>query len=138
MKSSFLILLIFFLLSASFGYCQDSGDYFVGAAQMKKAENYAGAIANCTHIIESDPNFALLNEVYGIRGDSKRMLKDYSGAIVDLTIAIRLCPKCSSDYYNRALAKLGLGQKAAASYDFGKAGDLGDKQAYEMIVKYCQ
>jgi len=105
---------------------------------MMEAENYSGAIANCTHIIESDPNFPILNEVYGMRGDSKRMLKDYNGAIVDLTIAIRLCPKCSSNYYNRALAKLGLGQKSAASEDFGKAGDLGENKAYEMIVKYCQ
>jgi len=71
------------------------------------------------------------------RGVSKDKLKDYKGAIIDYSMAIKINPKKIEAYFNRGLAEIYLGQKESGCIDFSKAGELGDVNAYEMIKKYC-
>jgi len=137
MKKALLIFLLA-LFNIHNGYSQDSGNYFIGASRLIGESKYEDAIATCTHIINTDPNFVLLNQVYGMRGNCKRMLNDCKGALVDQDIAVRISPRNATNYYNRALVNLCLDRKVAAKKDFNTAGDLGLKKAFEMIVKYCQ
>lgn len=69
---------------------------------------------------------------------AKQRLKDYRGAIADYDKAIEINPKYADAYYNRGYAKIDLGQREGGCWDFSKAGELGDTQAYDAIKKYLQ
>ena len=60
-------------------------------------------------------------ETYFIRGNEKKGLGDYKGAIADYTQAIRLKPDYAFAYYRRGVAKARLGQHFAAIADFNTA-----------------
>ncbi|HEY3369397.1 MAG TPA: tetratricopeptide repeat protein [Prolixibacteraceae bacterium] len=97
--------------------------------------DYRGSIPDYNKAIESDPSG--LN--YAHRADAKNSFGDINGAIVDYTKAIEIGHwNVGSSYGRRGLCKLNLGQKDAACADFRKAGELGSKEAYEYINKYCQ
>ncbi len=69
---------------------------------------------------------------------AKINLGDNRGAIQDCNVAIELDPKGALAYYNRAGAKINLGQKDSGCLDLSKAGELGYMDAYDLIKKYCQ
>jgi len=50
---------------------------------------------------------------------------DYQGAIKDFNKAIEINPKDADAYYNRGLAKIGLGQKYSGCLDLSRARELG-------------
>ena len=58
---------------------------------------------------------------YAIRGETKRMLKQYKDAIADFDVAIRLNPQDSTAYASRGAAKRLLGQYQEAIADFDVA-----------------
>ena len=60
-------------------------------------------------------------ETYFIRGNEKKGLGDYKGAIADYTQAIRLKPDDADAYLNRGIAKAELGQHFAAIADYDMA-----------------
>lgn len=76
--------------------------------------------------------------IYSERGYAKSSLKDYAGAVDDLTRAISIDPKNSEYYFERGKLKIILGQKESACIDFSKAGKLGRKEAFAEIKKYCK
>ena len=76
-------------------------------------------------------------EDYFDLGVSKAKLKDYRGAIADYTKVIEIDPNYALAYLNRGYAKLFLGQKDSGCLDLSKAGELGDKKAYDAIKEYC-
>ena len=41
-------------------------------------------------------------------------------------------------YYNRGIAKYGLGDKEGACRDWSKAGELGNPLAYDTIKQLCK
>ena len=82
-------------------------------------------------------SFGQTAEVYNAKGNTKRYLKDYRGAIVDFTKAIELDPTNGYYYSHRALAKYALSYIDGACLDWSKAGELGEADAYEYIKKYC-
>jgi tetratricopeptide (TPR) repeat protein len=79
----------------------------------------------------------MVDEIYYNRGLSKANLLDYRGAIADYTLAIKLNPKLTEAYLNRGIVKNILKDKNGACLDWSKAGELGYKEAYEIIKKYC-
>ena len=85
--------------------------------------------------IEIDSNYA---KAYNNRGNLKKDLKDYTGAISDYNKAIELNPKGKDAYRGRGIVKYHLGQKESGCLDFSKAGELGDKDAYSLIKQFCQ
>ena len=89
-----------------------------------------GTIADCTAIIEMadsiDPDdledfeyFLLI--AYQMRGNSKKNLHDFSGAIDDYTKAIKLDPDDEMIFCNRGKAKIELNDYKGAITDFNKA-----------------
>ena len=64
-------------------------------------------------------------EEYFNRGVSKRILKDYKGAIADYSKVIGINPNDAVAYYNRGLSKYYLGDYYGACKDARKAQELG-------------
>jgi tetratricopeptide (TPR) repeat protein len=64
-------------------------------------------------------------------------LGDYKGAIQDYNKAIELDPDDEDDYFNRGIAKYMLNNIDSACLDWSRAGELGKKNAYYFIKKYC-
>lgn len=93
-----------------------------------------GAIADYTESIRIYPDDPI---VYYYRGLAKVQLKDYQGAIADYDISVALNPDNPDVYYSRALIKIHTGQKDSGCLDLSKSGELGDKRAYEAIVRHC-
>ena len=85
--------------------------------------------------IELNPKDAA---AYHNRGIAKQKLGDNQGAIEDYTKAIELVPEYALAYNNRGLAKQKLGDKEGACQDWRRAVDLYDKDAGDLIKKYCQ
>ena len=101
--------------------------------------DHIGAITDYNKALENSPES--IEDYYGIysgRGSAKYNLKDYRGAIEDLTKAIEASPKHEYIYMLRGYAKIKLNQKESGCLDFSKSGELGNKEAYEAIKKYCQ
>ena len=113
-----------------------------------KMGDLAGAIEDCNVIIgsyESDPHNAFCT-----RAMAKMEMNDYSAAIQDFNEAIRnysehgrslffskgVGPKASS-YMKRGLCHYYLNEYEQACLDWSKAGELGEKEAYQWIHKYC-
>ena len=69
-----------------------------------------------------------LPQYYNGRGMAKYNLKDYSGAIADLTIVINNNPDNGMTWYYRGLAFSKLNKQAEASADWAQARKLGFKE----------
>lgn len=97
-------------------------------------KDYLGAVADYTQAIElnSEDSFSFEG-----RGIAKFHLEDYRGSILDFNQAILLNPKYAPAYFKRGASYSNLGQKDKACLDFSKAGELGFKNAYDFIKKYC-
>ena len=52
--------------------------------------------------------------------------------------AIRLYPYMGDAYYNRGLVLIYLKDKEKGCIDLSRAGELGVKEAYGVIKKYCE
>ncbi|HBB94076.1 MAG TPA: hypothetical protein DC054_01680 [Blastocatellia bacterium] len=89
--------------------------------------NPQGAIEDCSKIIRFDP--AIAAGVYSERGNLRRKLKDFRGALDDYNRAIELNPsEPGSDdaavawaYYYRAVARYNLGDGRGANEDYKQA-----------------
>ncbi len=75
--------------------------------------------------------------VYYNRANLKTLLKDFQGAIDDYSRAIYLEPNMAEAYFNRALTLLYLNENKLACKDLSKAGELGLKESYNIIKRYC-
>jgi len=123
-------------------------------------KDYKSAIEDYTKVIEAPdyiPNY--VSEAYTGRGNCKYKLGDHKGAaedyysvgvrreshtggyfyaIEEYDKAIKSDPTYDLAYYNRANAKLNLGDKAGACLDWKKASELGNKDAAEAISENCK
>lgn len=91
------------------------------AAVRAALDDYAGAIADYSAVIERAPNSGY---AYAKRGDSKRRQGDYAGAVADYDQAIELDPRAAAVYYSRGLARKELGDTQGAADDMAKAREL--------------
>ena len=98
------------------------------------AGDYRGSIVDFTTAISLGSG--VNPENYHARGTSKGMVKDYVGAIADFTMVISYAPT-NEAYYGRGVANLALHKKNSACLDFSKAEELGNKEAYGYLQKYC-
>jgi tetratricopeptide (TPR) repeat protein len=108
--------------------------YLLRAEAKTFLKDYLGAVADYTQAIElnSEDSFSFEG-----RGIAKFHLEDYRGSILDFNQAILLNPKYAPAYFKRGASYSNLGQKDKACLDFSKAGELGFKNAYDFIKKYC-
>ena len=86
-----------------------------------KKVNINNSIIYLNKAIEIEPNNVF---AYRLRGDSKRKLGDYQGAINDYSKAIEIYPNKAYLYNYRASAKRKLGDNEGANEDDRKAEKL--------------
>jgi tetratricopeptide (TPR) repeat protein len=73
-----------------------------------------------------------------MRGDVRKNLKNYTGAMSDYDKAIALDAQNMQAYLNRGLLKVQMNNSAAACADFNVAAKAGLKDAIDAAAKYCK
>ena len=104
-------------------YCRGIAKFELG--------DYQGSIADNTIAISIEPTFV---EAYTNRGLTKCQLGDYPGGMIEFNKAIEVDPHYARAYIARGELYLELGDKEAACLDLHKAGELGMKEADEILV----
>ncbi len=110
-------------------------------AELKKTsrnENagaYQEIIRLYDRVLVLNPNFGL---AYFNRAYIKSLNNDLPGAISDYRFAISLNPELAEAYFNRGLIHIYLDDMDHGCEDISKAGELGLKESYYVIKKYCQ
>lgn len=111
---------ILVMTSDTFG--QISAEQTIGISrQLIDGEDYALAVQYLGKAVAAKPYLA---EPYYLRGLSKMMLGDYTGAIADCTTAIDINPYMRELYRVRGLSRLQLAQDSAAVADFRRGLEL--------------
>jgi tetratricopeptide (TPR) repeat protein len=93
------------------------------------------AMADYNQAIFLNPDDA---ETLTNRGNAKRDGKDYQGALADFNHAINYHPLYAEAYYYRALLEIDMKQMTAACADLKKASESGNKDADDLLAKYCK
>ncbi len=117
---------------------EDPAGYYYRGRAKSGLEDYKGAIADLDRAIEISPPGYSLKGMYLARGSDKTILHDYRSAISDFNKAIEEDPKYALAFFNRGLARIGLGKTEKGCKDLSKAAELGHEEAYEMIREFCQ
>ena len=81
-----------------------------------------------------EPSFAF---GYFNRAYVKCQLQDFNGAIMDYNKAVEINPDLADAFYNKGVLLFYLKDKLNACQNFSKAGELGLKESYAIIKKYC-
>ena len=153
MKKITSAILFSIITAACFGQIT-AQDYCNLADSMQKNNEFYKSVVYYTNAIElSSENSQIKIESYVFRGYCKSELGDYRGAIDDYSTAIpmkitsgdmmpyqfnrRTMEIRASCYYLRGLSYYNLHDLEKACRDFSKAGELGEKDAYDEIRKYC-
>ena len=85
-------------------------------------------------VLVLNPNFAL---GYFNRAYLKSLNNDLPGAISDYRFAISVDPELAEAFFNRGLIHIYLDDKDRGCEDISKAGELGLKESYYVIKRYC-
>jgi tetratricopeptide (TPR) repeat protein len=102
--------------------------------QATRSYDYTPAIHDMKKAAALSPDFPY---IYYNLGNLYCMSNDIPESIVQYTKAIDLYPKFGEAYYNRGLVLIYLQDKEKGCIDLSKAGELGIKDAYPVITKYC-
>tara|TARA_Y100001968_G_C19428090_1_gene755491 strand:+ start:180 stop:1424 length:1245 start_codon:yes stop_codon:yes gene_type:complete len=96
-------------------------------------KDYSGAIDNYSRIINLNPNYKFISEVYFFRGSAKYNSGNYSGAIADYSTLLNKHPKyyrSDAAYYYSGRSKMKLNNNNEAVDDFTKAIAIKPKSNY--------
>ena len=116
--------------------CDKSSSWYDERAKLQmELNNYNEAIADYSKAIELSPKSY---NSYANRGNAKNRLHDYTGAMGDLNIALEINPKNDEAYMHRGESKYFLGDKNGANLDWSKAGELGNKRAYDIMRAFSE
>ena len=98
--------------------------------------DYRGAIKDFDQAISDNPKDSI---AYTAKGRSKISLGSYQEAINDCNKSINIDSTGGNgmSYSCRGIAYISIGKKDEGCLDLSKADEMGYKQAYEMIKKYC-
>ena len=102
--------------------------------QATRSYDYTPAIHDMNKAAALSPGFPY---IYYNLGNLYCMSSDIPESIVQYTKAIELYPGFGEAYYNRGLVLIYLRDKEKGCIDLSKAGELGVKEAYSVISKYC-
>ncbi len=114
--------------------------YFSRGSCKYQLGDYRGSIQDLTKSIELYDNYY---HSYEIRAYSRIELREYLDADYDLTRAIEILSDTSllaaEIFYQRGLNRINnLNQRNAGCLDLSKAGELGYKDAYDVIKDKCK
>ena len=95
--------------------------------------DYTAALQDIDRAIELNPYVAYF---YYNRGNIRCLAGDMAGAIGDYDKAVELYPHFAEAYYNRGLVQISLKEVRKGCLDIGRAGELGLKEAYQVLDHY--
>lgn len=98
-------------------------------------EDYQGAILDLTYAIDHTGDDK--SQYYYERGRAKAMISKVGEAINDMSYAISERDKYDDAYFWRGVYLISSGSKSNGCLDLSKAGELGNKKAYQAIKKLC-
>jgi tetratricopeptide (TPR) repeat protein len=102
--------------------------------QSRREYDYSGAIEDLQKAAMLAPDFAY---VYYNLGNLHCLSGNLPESITDYSRSIELYPYLAEAYYNRGLIKIYLKEKEKGCMDISTAGELGVKDAYSVIKKFC-
>jgi tetratricopeptide (TPR) repeat protein len=100
------------------------------------AGSYAESVLLFNKAIELDAKFvekfmpSLLSKAYNLRGNAKRALGRYKGALEDYDKSLKISPKCVWVYYNRGYTNIAAGYYEDAIKDYSKIIKLRPKEDF--------
>ena len=103
--------------------------------RVNQAYDYSEAIADLKKASEIAPNVAYI--LYDL-ANLYCLASDHISSIQAYTKAIEAYPYMGDAYFNRALVQIYLKDKEKGCNDLSVAGELGVKEAYNVIKKYCE
>ena len=96
---------------------------------------YFDIIQHYNRVLVLKPDFS---PAYYNRAYIKSLVNDLPGAIYDYNQSISLNKEFQEAYYNRGLINIYLNETEKGCQDLSKAGELGLREAYYAISKYCR
>jgi len=113
--------------------------YYNERANLKlDLKDYRGGILDFDKAVEVGSGTSTLwAEVFFGRAYCKSQLADYEGAVKDYEKVFVHNPDDKVTHYNLGLIKIDLDKKEEGCLHLSKAGELGFKDAYKSISKYC-
>ena len=103
-------------------------EYFFNRAQDKcEVLNYKEAILDYNRALELSPTEICL--IYTMRGNAKRNLGDFEGAIADQNQALDIDPFYADGYFNRSSAKYKMKDFDGAIYDYTQVIKINPKDS---------
>lgn len=94
---------------------------------------YSDILHDLHKVLEIDPDF--LYARYNI-GYCRFMMEDYSGALAEFSIVAKK-RKIAEAHFNKALLQIFMDQNENGCIELGIAGELGLKESYAVIRKFC-
>jgi tetratricopeptide (TPR) repeat protein len=128
-------------------FFQTPDSYVSRADVLDSLENHIAAIELYTKSIEI---YGAQSHAYFKRGQSKMALEDYRGALLDFDISEKNLnnekgiyqtirdPLLSIIYMSRGLAYSQLNENDLMCFWLRKSGEKGNRDAFNLIKKYCQ
>lgn len=124
-----------FELGQNYETDQKNNQLFGSGNSSDANDYYYQAIQDYTVAIEKNIRFTV---AYFNRAYIKSILNDFSGAILDYSVSIFYDNSFAEAYFNRGLLYLFLGNEEKGCEDISKAGELGIKESYNVLFKYCK
>ncbi|OQY03859.1 MAG: hypothetical protein B6I20_04165 [Bacteroidetes bacterium 4572_117] len=103
-------------------------------AKTEMTNDYTKILEDYNKALGLKPDYAI---IYYNRANLKVRAKSYTSALYDYNRAIQLEPEFAEAFYNKALIHIHLKEFKLACSALSKAGELGLKQAYVVIKRYC-
>lgn len=103
--------------------------------RVNQSYDYSDALADMRRAAELAPDVAYI--LYNL-GNLYCLSSDHISSIQAYTKAIQAYPHMGDAYFNRALVQIYLKEKEKGCNDLSVAGELGVKDAYGVIKKYCE
>lgn len=103
--------------------------------KVERNYDYSSAIADIRAALEILPDIPYL---YFNLGNLQCLSSQFVSAIENYDMAIKLYPYMGDAYFNRGLVLIYLKDKEKGCIDLSRAGELGVKDSYGVITKYCE
>ncbi|HPF93729.1 MAG TPA: tetratricopeptide repeat protein [Tenuifilaceae bacterium] len=117
----------------SFNSSTKSNSYELSKQQ--STDDYSDAILILENLVKEYPYYPYFT--YNL-GNLYTHTHQFDKAIETYTLAIELNPNIPEAWYNRGLIRLMQKENELACYDLGKAGEMGIRQAYLLIHRFCK
>jgi len=124
-----------FDLGQNFEADQKNNQLFINENSTSDNDYYYQSIQDYSVSIEKNTRFTF---AYFNRAYIKSVLNDFSSAILDYSVCVFYDDSFAEAYFNRGLLYLFLGNEEKGCEDISKAGELGIKESYNVLYKYCK